>query len=521
MLKDDDESATPAKPNRSMLLVHLAGSRRGAADTVEEGDAWIGTASACEIHFAARREPRVAPYHARLTPRGRSLQIHAHDGNRVRVNGEAVDELVLAPGDVVQIGAEGPVLRFRVYEGVPSPYKTPAEAIADCLANARHCSETPIGRVGAFVGAMPGELQRTRPLFRAGMAGAMLLVVGAIGALGYRTFLLEQQMEQREKRLEVLSRLVAETRSETVDLEAISKLREQIEGTRRRVEDLAERRDASREVIARAADSVLFVQGSYRFVHEESGKKLRFAIDDSGEPITGPKGTPRVALGGPGRLVRKRFTGTAFLVDESGLLLTNRHVAQPWRFDPKARKLTERGLAVRRGRFIGYLPGREEPVELAIVEAAATADVAVVAAQGELGEMPPLPLAVKPVEPGEEVILLGFPAGLQALMARAEPAVVRRIRSAGDPGFWGVTRRLAEAGVIEPLATRGIVGQVAGNRVVYDAETAGGGSGGPLLNDQGHVVAVNRAVVGDFGGSNLGVAADTARAVLERARGRK
>ena len=51
----------------------------------------------------------------------------------------------------------------------------------------------------------------------------------------------------------------------------------------------------------------------------------------------------------------------------------------------------------------------------------------------------------------------------------------------------------------------GIVGQVSHGAIVYDAETTYGGSGGPVLNAQGEVVAINSAILPEYGGSNMGV----------------
>ena len=85
--------------------------------------------------------------------------------------------------------------------------------------------------------------------------------------------------------------------------------------------------------------------------------------------------------------------------------------------------------------------------------------------------------------------------------------------------IWTMAQRLAEADYISPLATRGIVGQVTADKVVYDAETSSGGSGGPVLGLDGTVKAVNAAILVDFDGSNLGVPAGEARRLLDQAAG--
>ncbi len=77
--------------------------------------------------------------------------------------------------------------------------------------------------------------------------------------------------------------------------------------------------------------------------------------------------------------------------------------------------------------------------------------------------------------------------------------------------------RLAEGGYIAPPASRGIVGQATPATNVHDAENTHGGSGGPLLGMYGDVVAVNVAILPEYGGSNLGVPAAKVRALLEEA----
>ncbi len=103
---------------------------------------------------------------------------------------------------------------------------------------------------------------------------------------------------------------------------------------------------------------------------------------------------------------------------------------------------------------------------------------------------------------------------MQALVVRTSPAFLEKITPEGDADFWAVARRLSDAGYIKPLASRGIVSQVSEDVIVYDAETAIGGSGGPVLDLSGRVVAVNEAVIAEFGGSNMGVPARQAQRLL-------
>ena len=110
--------------------------------------------------------------------------------------------------------------------------------------------------------------------------------------------------------------------------------------------------------------------------------------------------------------------------------------------------------------------------------------------------------------------MLGYPAGIQAMLARTDPRFMDELMREGQLGFWQLAEQLAQSGQIGPLASRGIVAQVSPAAVVYDAETTQGGSGGPVLDLDGGVVAVTSAVVTEFGGSNLGVPAGQASLLL-------
>jgi S1-C subfamily serine protease len=113
------------------------------------------------------------------------------------------------------------------------------------------------------------------------------------------------------------------------------------------------------------------------------------------------------------------------------------------------------------------------------------------------------------------VVVLGYPTGMRALIARVDPDYVDVLVERGEVGFWDLARGLSTGGYIKPLATAGVVGQITSGFVVYNADTTHGGSGGPVLNLDGSVVAVNTAIVPEFTGSNIGVTASYVITLLD------
>ena len=109
---------------------------------------------------------------------------------------------------------------------------------------------------------------------------------------------------------------------------------------------------------------------------------------------------------------------------------------------------------------------------------------------------------------------MGYPTGLKSMLARSGSTFLEQLEQGADLDFWSVAERLSKAKLIRPLASRGIVGQLTTSAVVYDAETTHGGSGGPVLDINGDVVAINTAILPEYGGSNFGVPVAHARSLL-------
>jgi serine protease Do len=204
-------------------------------------------------------------------------------------------------------------------------------------------------------------------------------------------------------------------------------------------------------------------------------------------------------------VVELQYTGTAFVVGRQDMLITNRHVAVPWENDATHEQFEAMGLTPKFERFIGYFPGVEKSFDVHLVSASDEVDVAVLRCEAAPPEVRPLTTASDPAHPGDEVIVMGYPTGVRAMLARTDTKFLDEIREQGSLDFWTVVEHLSASSLITPLATRGIVGQITPDVVAYDADTTHGGSGGPVLNMRGEVVAVNMAILPEFGGSNLGV----------------
>ena len=99
----------------------------------------------------------------------------------------------------------------------------------------------------------------------------------------------------------------------------------------------------------------------------------------------------------------------------------------------------------------------------------------------------------------------GYPTGLDAILARTGEETLRSIAAAtkGDPKE--VIEELTRRRLIRPVVTQGHIGDVLADKIIYDAQTTSGGSGGPLFNSEGKVIGINFAMVRDFGGSNFAI----------------
>ena len=216
-------------------------------------------------------------------------------------------------------------------------------------------------------------------------------------------------------------------------------------------------------------------------------------------------------------IYKNKVEGTAFLVDSSGYLLTNRHVACPWLDDTSLFQVYNQSVLLKKSIEFNYrmflwfegekafnrLPALSNSVELSdsyyLPSAYSTGGegnlriVGVPRSSGKTGEMikspfkndfavlkiDTLPSSLKPlplettivsddIQRLSPVVILGFPLGNRTQDARINTSI-----------------------------TRGHVRRTSKEIIQVDSSIYKGNSGGPAINDKGHVIGIASGVVTD------------------------
>ena len=285
----------------------------------------------------------------------------------------------------------------------------------------------------------------------------------------------------------------------------IDRLRQQSDQTRLFAQKIAER----------YSRGVCLVVGSYGFSERGSGRPLKYeSADTSGDTLIDKSGNLLASVDGNGPPVRLEFSGTGFLV-EDGLIVTNKHVVQPWATDQTAEVIMQQGggFRPRLDQLAAFFPSSSQPFELKVADESDRYDIALCSFPQANTALPVLPLSTGDLNSviGEPVVLLGYPTGVDGLLQRIDETERRAILSQHGRSVTDVATGLAFRGLIRPLTTTGIVSDALPGRIVHSAHTTEGGSGGPLFDTADRVIAINSAILTptdggpSFGGSNFGV----------------
>jgi DNA-binding response OmpR family regulator len=337
-----------------------------------------------------------------------------------------------------------------------------------------------------------------------------------LDARSARADLLQSDVGQQKQQLQQQSEALRQKISSS-EAGEVSALRKQLDETTIRLQRIETESQTAEGVIRAYAPSVCLLHVSVSFLDRVSGRPLRYGgINPDGEPLKDSEGNPVYTIEGRAPEVRADFFGTGFVVGD-GRILTNHHVVQPWWKNDELRAVLDQGLNPAIAEMTAYFPDAAAGVPVSISQISDEADLAVV--KGDLSSLRRPILKIdgrkEAAISGQPLISLGYATGLSAILARAGEEAVSEIvkTTSGDPKK--IVDELVRRKLIRPLVTQGHIGDVLADKIVYDAQTTSGGSGGPLINRDGEVIGVTFAVVRGFGGSNFGVPIRYAQPLLK------
>ena len=323
----------------------------------------------------------------------------------------------------------------------------------------------------------------------------------AIPASGSST----NQRDELQKQADQLKSQMA-----NADSKEVADLQRQLSETNARLKKVEAAGTAAEGIIGANEPSVCLLYVAVAFREKESGLRLRYAgIDPQGEPIGDSDGKPVLTLDGHGPEVRLDVFGTGFLADSSGKVITNRHVAQPWWKDEEMDSLINQGFQPEIVRIRAYFPGDSRAFHAEIEKISDDTDLASIRVdlQGLVRPSLAVDRDKNAAKSGESIVLIGYATGLAGILARADEESAQQIMAKSDGVVSAVLDELARRNLIRPIVTQGHVGDVLTDKIVFDAQTTSGGSGGPLLDADGKVIGITYAVLSGFGGSNFGIPA--------------
>ena len=284
-------------------------------------------------------------------------------------------------------------------------------------------------------------------------------------------------------------------------------LKTQLQETQNRLNRLENEGRVAETIVHKYGPSVCLLHVVVEVRDRDSGQVIRLAADSTGKPVVDDKGMVSLETDGTGPPLQIDVFGTGFLIGRDGRLLTNHHVAEPWWGDEELKQLLDKGAVAFASSYTAYFPASPQGIPAKVERISAQADLATLKLQT------PAPPHTALLElddrseasvTGDPVVLIGYPAGIEGILARAGSDVTRKVAENAHE-VTQIVSQLAAQHLIRPTTTQGHIGDVLKDKIVYDAATTSGGSGGPLFNRDGKVIGVNFAILSDFGGSNLAI----------------
>jgi len=505
------------------LVIHISSGEDRHTEILTDDNLRIGTTEGCDLRLRASSLPRDATSAVLLelarTNGGPYRIAHFDQTLPLTLNGEAVETgAEIRDGDEMRVGNSDLLLHFFPVRALPAVIPAAARethvapfieaAAIESAATARRDDAKVFLR--EFTRELVREINPSTKLITLAIA---LALVGGVLYLGFAMY----------KELQRSRRLIDDQRAQLGQMrDQVTKTNTQLGDLGRSTKELQDSLSLAVKLRSEYGRGVCLIAGSYYFVETGTGRPLRYAeaqLNDTGNAVQSGGAPEALTPEGNGAVAEYEFVGSGFYVGQK-LVLTNRHIAQPWIADDRAQSISG-GLKAqaRLKKLIAYFPEFTQAIPLKFKSNAQREDLAV--CELDIPEapntLPILPLESDPdaVAVGNTVVMMGYPSGPDRLLALLDDAELRGIQQRyGTP--MAQLAYLAETKRIQPLTTQGSITDLDVRRIVYDARTAEGGSGAPLFGPSGRVIGVNFAVFTENQASNFAVPSRFAIALLER-----
>lgn len=511
-----------------LMFVYLSGTEKGKTRIFTQDQVTLGTSDACDLKLVAEEGGSL--------PGGVLADIYDDESTfhlvqraevPITINGEGLgaDETgaghTLHDGDTLHFG-HGLSSASVLFQVMPENFSA-SHPVRRNIAEVDRVPEQSVHPLTAtlFVKELTASLWAEIPR-KAKLTGLTAIATVLLLVIGVTAFILVTLIRGTNKTERIGEQISAVQARRDQDQELIRKQQEEIERLREVSDQM---RRFTQKIAELYSPGVCLVVGSYSFVERGTGRVLRYETADriSDMPVD-KSGNLQASVDGAGPPVQIDYTGSGFVVAQ-GVIATNRHVVQPWATDQLAQIILHQGggLAPRLDALEAFFPSRQLPFDLKVATTSSRYDIALCKFDQGDAALPIFPLSNEDPNSiiGEPVVLLGYPTGVDGLLQRIEETEKREILRTHGQSAVEVAAGLAARGLIRPLTTTGTVSDALPGRIVHSAQTTEGGSGSPVFDRDGRVIAINSAILAtvdgnqSFGGSNFGVPIKAASELLQ------
>ncbi len=504
------------------LVIHISSGRDKHTEVLTDEVIRIGSCDDCDLRLRLSDLPKGTKGDAavlelsrangsyRITSFDESLEL-THNGKKLQTETEIGD------GDEVGVSKSDLALQFFPIRSLPAIINQPPPEshVAPFIEHAAIESAATARRDDAKVFLREFTRELVREINPSTKLVTLAIAVALVGGILYIGFAMFKEMQRTR-------RLIDDQRAQlTQAKDQAAKMNQTLADNVRSNKEIRDSLSLAVKLRSDYGSGVCLIAGSYYFVESGTGRPLRYSegqmnesggVIQSGDPTTlTPDGKAAVA--------EFEFIGSGFYVGD-GFVLTNRHIAQPWMADDRAQGLNSnvRGQP-RLKKLNAYFPDHQQPIPLKFKLAASKDDLAVCSLDTKdvPTDIPVLPLETDSdaTAVGKTVVMMGYPSGLDRLLALLDDAESRGIQQRYGT-FDSLLGYLSSSRHIQPLTTQGNITELSVRRIAYDARTAEGGSGSPVFGPTGRVIGVNFAVFTANQASNFAVPIQYGITLLER-----